>query len=385
MSAGIEPLKKSIRIWWRINGVRDRETLHLAPTPENIDYAKGVAKMIAGQIKLGTFQRSQVFPNTTARHSQRFGHYIDKWEMLTASRVAPSSWRTYHNKVFCHIAPYWSDKNIADIDADKLEFWVYKILQPKLSPKTVKNIVMIFRQIWVLWARQQDNPKDPTRYVRFNRNDAEDIDPYTRDEITIIIGSEDRPQFKNLWTVMLWSGLSTHELLALAVEDLDLENRCLYVNRGFVGNTLKATKNRRRKRQVELLPVVIEALNQQKTFANRHGVKTVDVLNRDNATTNKQTLTWLWQNPRSQTHYTYNQLEWVWRRRLETCGVRYLPLNYGRHTYASQVLSSGAVSAEWLANQLGHGNTEMIHKHYGKFIPKDASHMIDRLARALAD
>lgn len=65
-------------------------------------------------------------------------------------------------------------------------------------------------------------------------------------------------------------------------------------------------------------------------------------------------------------------------------GVEARPINYGRHTFASQVLSSGTVSAEWLAAQLGHINTQMIHKHYGKFIISDAHHIIDGLATVLA-
>lgn len=62
---------------------------------------------------------------------------------------------------------------------------------------------------------------------------------------------------------------------------------------------------------------------------------------------------------------------------------RYRLLNNGLHTYASQVLSNGVVTAECLAKQLGHANTDMIHKHYGKFIPEDCRHLIDRLSKAL--
>ncbi len=51
------------------------------------------------------------------------------------------------------------------------------------------------------------------------------------------------PMLKNLWTVMLWSGLSTHELLPLAVEDLELEKGIVYIKRGFVKGNYRVTKN----------------------------------------------------------------------------------------------------------------------------------------------
>lgn len=52
ISTGIEPLKNSIRIWWKINGNRERETLQLPPTPQNLEHAKQIADMIKMQLTL---------------------------------------------------------------------------------------------------------------------------------------------------------------------------------------------------------------------------------------------------------------------------------------------------------------------------------------------
>ena len=180
---------------------------------------------------------------------------------------------------------------------------------------------------------------------------------------------------------MLWSGLSFHELISLAVEDLDLEKGCLFVNRSFVRDQYRVTKNRRRKRQVDLLPEVINALQSQINQVKDNPKNTIAITDRDNKKIKSQSLTWLWYDEIS--HFTYSQLSRRWTAHLDSCGVRYRPVNNGRHTYASQVLSTGAVTAEWLANQLGHTNTDMIHRHYGKFIPKDANHIIKNLANAL--
>ena len=44
MSAGIEPLKTSIRIWWKIDGKRYRETLYnTPPTTNNLKEAQATA------------------------------------------------------------------------------------------------------------------------------------------------------------------------------------------------------------------------------------------------------------------------------------------------------------------------------------------------------
>ena len=182
---------------------------------------------------------------------------------------------------------------------------------------------------------------------------------------------------------MLWSGLSSHELLPLAVEDLDLDNGYAYIKRGFVKGIHRVTKNRRRKRQIELLPIVIDALQSQCDIIKDNQPEQIIVIERDHRTHTSQILQFLWNNPNTGTHYSYSQLEKRWKRHLKLCNIKYRPLNNGRHTYASQVLSTGTITAEWLANQLGHSNTEMIHRHYGKFIPKDAKHIINRLDQAL--
>ena len=211
MSAGIEKLKTSIRIWWKIDGKRERETLYnTPPTAENIKQAQATADMIAQQIKLGIFDRNQVFPNSPKRPQAYFNYYISIWETTEQAIVAPSSWRTYKNKMENHIRPYWGNKLIAKITTEQFEHWVYKVLTKKLSVKTIRDLIMIFRTIWSYWARHEKNRNDPTEFIKLGEKDSEDIDPYTRDEIDIIINSEKDPALKNLWTVMLWSGLSSH-------------------------------------------------------------------------------------------------------------------------------------------------------------------------------
>ena len=77
MSAGIEPLKTSIRIWWRdASGERDRETLYdTPPTDANLKKANAIAQSIETQIEMGTFDRDQTFPNSPKRKASYFGHY----------------------------------------------------------------------------------------------------------------------------------------------------------------------------------------------------------------------------------------------------------------------------------------------------------------------
>lgn len=383
ISTGIEPLKNSIRIWWKINGNRERETLQLPPTPQNLEHAKQIADMIKMQLTLGTFDHAKTFPQSKKRPEAYFGYYINEFLQIEQHRISQVSFDTYKSKIEHHIRHKWQHTHINKITTNDLEHWVYKELLNKLSTKTAKEILMLWRKIYRQWARNQPYINDPSQYITIKQADPDDINPFTKEEIRIILENETDPTLKNLWTVMLWSGLSSHELMPLAVSDLDLSNKSLYVRRSYVKGNYRVTKNRRRKRQIALLPNVIQALKNQQELVKNNAPNTINITDRDNKKTKQETLTWLWYNPKTKNHFTRSQLDLRWESHLKKCKIAYRPINNGRHTYASQVLSTGAVSAEWLANQLGHTSTDMIHKHYGKFIPKDSDHIINNLAEKL--
>lgn len=56
---------------------------------------------------------------------------------------------------------------------------------------------------------------------------------------------------------------------------------------------------------------------------------------------------------------------------LKAAGVRYRGPGQCRHTYASQLLTTGVASVDWIAEQMGHTSANMIRQHYGMWINED--------------
>lgn len=52
-------------------------------------------------------------------------------------------------------------------------------------------------------------------------------------------------------------------------------------------------------------------------------------------------------------------------------GVRYLGPGKCRHTYVSQLLTTGIASIDWIAEQMEPTNGNMIRQHYGTWINED--------------
>ena len=383
MSAGIEVRGRAMRLWYRIDGKLHREPLPDPATPDNISRAKAHAQLIALEIKLGRFDIGQHFPNSRQLHTNLFGGAIDRWQTRHQHSVAPSSWASYSSYIENHVRPRWGHCTSADLTVDAFEDWIDQTLTPPLSNTTTRGIITLWRKIFAYHQRQFPTCIDPSAGISVRLADPEDIDPYTRDEIHQLLHTPTEPHLHRLLTCMIWTGLSIHELLPLAIGDIDLTRQQIHISRGIVRGVYRVTKTRRRKRSIQTLRRVSTALREQIDHVKHQPHTTIDVLERDHRKTTQHRLQWLWLCPDTGSHYTYDQIKTIWRRQHDAAQVRYRPPNNGRHTYASQLLTTGHVNLKWLADQLGHGSTAMLHKHYGRFIVEDAQDHLSQIEKAL--
>jgi integrase len=125
---------------------------------------------------------------------------------------------------------------------------------------------------------------------------------------------------------------------------------------------------------VELIDPAIELLQLIMLDAADAPAVTVMVTQRDNNSTKKETLRFLFRTPSEGVAWTGRNLSNWFTDHLVKAGVRHRGVNQCRHTFASQALSS-YVPVEWVARQLGHSDTTMVRKHYGRWIPADTKSM----------
>lgn len=382
MAEGIEVRGNSIRVYFRFNGELYREKLELSATPENIAYAKRKVKVIELEIDDGCFDYARHFPNSQKALKNTFGHYAAIWAGIKVNQVAPSTMRGYDCILSKHILPRWGKTSADRIEHIGLQEWIQKELMPVLHNKTIREILCCMRQIFRLYRTRNKLSHDPTEGIDIRLPDDLEPDPFTRAEMDAIFATPtDHPQELNLIKFMMWTGARVSGALCLSWDDIDLESGVVTFRRSVVRNKYRVTKTRRSKRELQLLKPALEAVRAQALYTGAAPESEIEVLGRDNKTLRKEKHRFVFVNSTTgRPHYSdVNLRNFFFITHLKRAGVRYRGPGQCRHTFASQMLSSGEVTADWVADQLGHTTTAMVFKHYGKWINEDAKDFTGRL------
>ncbi|EPM68855.1 phage integrase [Pseudomonas syringae pv. theae ICMP 3923] len=384
--SGVEARGNSVRIYFNYQGVRCRESLPGGNNPTTVAHAKRMVEIINYEIETGTFDYSRHFPNSPKLVENSFGHYLDLWLTIQKNIVAATTYRGYSSKAEVHVRPRWGNVQIDQIDHLDLQHWIQGTLAVRLKNKTIRDIVSNVRQVFKLYRTRRKVAHDPTEGLQVRLPDPAAPDPFTRAEIALILSTATSRTYELLMVqFMIWAGPRVSETIALAWEDVDLQAGTVTFRRSKVRGDYRVTKTRRSTRKVRLLAPALNALLKLKALTKGGRAHTVAVVERDNRTVRNHKLHFVFLNTSSgEPHVSdFTIRDRFFKTHLEHAGVRYRGPGQCRHTYASQLLTSGAASIDWIAEQMGHTNGNMIRKHYGTWINEDGPDVIGMLESAL--
>ena len=285
-----------------------------------------------------------------------------------------------------HVAKRWPDDKFKDIKRSDIELFQSEMVVGGLSPKSVNDVFTIVRGIWSDAFHDEVIATNPLERIRNLEIDQEETaDPFTRKEIARVeeIAMRD-PQEGLFFMFAMWSGLSISEMCGLAWEDIDAKEWTIKVQRARVENEYKVPKEKSRIRIVELVEPAKLYLQKQMPYSAMLPPIKVTVKKRDNITSKEESVRFVFMN-----EFQGQRLPWHATTALRRFGyilkkakVRHRGPNQCRHTFASQCLSH-FVSMEWLARQLGHSDTTMIKRHYGRWLPSDTPSMARMVSEQL--
>lgn len=350
---------ESIRIKFMYRGMECRESLKLAHTKQNINYAVRLRGEILNAIEKGTFKYADYFPESNL--ATKFGHApqrVTVGELLRdqldiAKRtLSPSTHRGYQQVYDSHLREKWDKTLLSELTPAAIRAWIGTL---DCKVKTVRNILTPLRNA-LEQAVNDDmieyNPLERVKLAKIMPREARKSDyvpdPFDMTEITAILDKCDG-QERNFFRFAFATGMRTSELIALEWGDIDWLKGKISVDRGRVEGQIKDPKTNAGRRKIDMLRGAFDALVAQRAFTGLAGKL-------------------VFHDPRYDAGWADDQaIKKRWAIILRKAGVRYRNPYQTRHTFASTLLSSGANSL-YVAKQMGHRDTEMVTRNYGRWI-----------------
>lgn len=226
---------------------------------------------------------------------------IDRWLEVQRALRASSTVANYAIESK-HVGAKFGKRCIVDISKSDIELFQAQLLKQGLSPKTVNDIFTVVRGVWADAFGDgilKSNPLERISNVSTD-SDSEHADPFSREEIELIAtGDPERLEDARMLAFNCRTGLSMSEVIALALEDVDLAAGTVHVRRALVVGEFKVPKERSRIRIVERIDPALDLMREIVAAAQTAPAVEIKVMQRDNITAKKQKARFLFRNSRS--------------------------------------------------------------------------------------
>jgi len=409
---GVENHGGTLRLWFIYKGVRVREGLGVPDTPRNRKVAGELRTSICYAIKTGTFNYSAQFPNSKnlqrfgeARQEVTIGELSSKWLALKEMEVAESSLNTYGRviaNVMAILGPGTllssiTKESILEVRKELLTGYQvmkkgHKTAKKGRSSVTVNNYMTVWFGIFQFAVENGYISRSPMNGLTPLRESRPDPDPITREEFPRLIDACHHQQSKNLWAIAVYTGLRPGELCGLAWEDVDLKAGTITVRRSLTQKgvfTLPKT-NAGTNRVVHLIGPALEAFKSQYEMTRLSQEHTVPVKLREYGKKEMNKCTFVFLPSLTARagnygkHFSINSIGNSWDAAMKRAGLRHRKSYQSRHTYACWSLSAGA-NPNFIANQMGHADAQMVFQVYGKWMEENNLDQIAMLSSKLSD
>lgn len=353
----------AIQIDFRWHG-RQRPRVRLSPTKANLRYCEAWKRRIEDEIALGTFEWEKHFPNlpnpSPGSGSSRLLDCVLAYIDSLAGQVQPETIKEYRQDAEIVCAGL-KNPRLDELDTPKFRRWVATL---QLSKNRIDNLLKPIRGALRQALEDGTIARNPLEgfTVRRISEPREVIDPFTPEEVAAL----GETALGSLWTFWAWSGLRSGEVIGLVWSDVAGECESVAIRRAVRRGRTKSTKTLSGTRVLRLLPPARSALLGIRPAGDNYG----DLPVFTNPNTGRG-----WHEAKA--------LNRAFKRDCRAAQVRRRYVYQLRHTFATWALSSGE-NPSWIAKQMGHTDTAMLFKHYGKWMPqldpRAGSRMLDAVS-----
>ena len=363
---------RSDKLWvdFQYLGERVREPSGLPATQIHRKKVRKQLDLIIAEIDNGIFEFAQGFPHsqkkdyftelegrsvTKGPNDVTFGQYVSLWWQDMKPAMSISQIRDYTSILNCHLEPYFGDMFFSEFTHVRMKKFVANLSGKQnqfgkpLSSKRVQNIFIPLRVIAkdAIDEYGWTGLVDPFTALKLPKVKKTRVHPFRFQEWLVLL--EYIPEWYRLYfEIAVQTGLRPSEQVALKWPVID--DKFIHVELSRVRNVEKEElKTEESRRRIEIRQAMRKTLAGQWEQTRSFGSPYVFVNSKGRP-------------------ILQDKLREVWARAMKKSGITYRRMYECRHTFASWALAAGE-SPEWVARTLGHVDTSMVYKTYGRYIP----------------
>ena len=282
------------------------------------------------------------------------------------SRLKPTTLNNKKYIIELKILPYFRDMPVNTIDAALVRKWQNELISFRDAngqPYSQTYLKLIHSQLSAIFhfARKYYKLSENPLVVcgSIGKSQADSIQFWTLDEFRQFIPSiEDKPLTKMAFELLFWTGMRSGELLALTLNDFDLDSRKVSISKTFARLNKKdliMTPKTAKSRRTVTLPLFL--CDMVRSYAEGlNGYHPTDRL----------------------FPVTKSYLNYEMKRGSEKSGVKRIRLHDLRHSHASLLIEQG-ISPLLISERLGHEKVQTTLHIYSHLYPNKHEQVADKL------
>ena len=322
--------RKFRNTWWvdfQFNGIRYRKRSPINTEPD----ARGYESLLRQRLLRGEPVLSKPLETPTLAEFSR--EWLDTY---VRTRTKPSVQNGYRIVMTTHLLPWFGGKRLDGIKRADIEQFQRRQLKQGFAAKTVNShvgVLMKCLRTAVDWERTSICPS-----VKPLKTTTPPFDFLTTDESErLIAAAAPEPHWHSMVLVALRTGMRLGELLALAWEDMNFENRTITVCRSITGGIVGTPKSHKI-RHIPMTDDVHAILAQMRQSSGK-----------------------VWPGRRGAFH-NYKAVYAALNRVSKRAGIRHIGWHVLRHSFASQLAAAG-VPVIAIKDLLGHSDINMTMRY----------------------
>lgn len=276
-------------------------------------------------------------------------------------RLRENTIRTKEYIVELKILPYFGKKKVADISAADIRKWQNMIMKDGYAQTYLKTINNQLSAIFNYACRYYNLARNPcTQAGSMGKGKADEMEYWTQEEFEKFIECvKDKPLSYYAFLTLYWTGCRLGELLALNMNDVNLETKTLSITKSYQRikgrDVITEPKTEKGKRVIPLPDFLVEELKEY--IEKLYGIQPSDRL----------------------FLLTKAYLEKEMIRGCELSGVKKIRIHDLRHSHASLLISKLGAQPNLVADRLGHEKIQTTLSTYSHLYPNQARNLANQL------